>query len=152
MTDSVFVISSYSNDSPPPNPPPDVTIVQFPRVEERQSTSLRAIPDPAVARAAEYLHDHALTGGTIAEAARVAGINRRSMERGFQLHLGVSPGEYIKEVKTDHAKRLLIGTELRMAEVAEACGMVQDHFSTFFKTSIGMTPSGYRRKHKRPGG
>jgi LacI family transcriptional regulator len=118
-------------------------------VVERQSTTLRAIPDPAIARAAEYLHDQALKGGTITEAARIAGINRRSLERKFKQHLGSTPGEYLNEVKTDHAKRLLTETELHMSEIAEACGMVQDHFSTFFKKSTGITPSAYRRTHKQ---
>lgn len=115
-------------------------------VVERESTSLRAIPDPAVAKAAEYLHNEVLQGGTIAEAARIAGINRRSLERGFQRHLGMSPGEYMNEVKADHAKRLLAETDMRISEVAEACGMVQDHFATFFRKITGMTASAYRRR------
>jgi LacI family transcriptional regulator len=118
-------------------------------VVERQSTSLRAIADPAIAKAANYLHDHLLQGGSIDEAVRVAGINRRSLERGFQRHLGVTPGQYMNEVKIDHAKRLLTETELRMSEVAEACGMVQEHFATFFRKQTGQTPSAYRRKMRR---
>jgi len=120
-------------------------------VVERQSTSLRAIADPAIAKAAKYLHDQVLEGGSIDQAVRVAGVNRRALERGFQRHLGVSPGQYMNEVKIDHAKRLLAETDLRMSEVAEACGMVQEHFATFFRKNTGQTPSAYRRQKRVKG-
>lgn len=122
--------------------------IQPGEVVERQSTSLRALPDPAVARAANYLHDHVLRGGTIARAAREAGLNRRALERGFKRHLGITPGEYVREVKIEHAKRLLSSTDLRMSDIAGACLMSQEHFSTFFKSSTGQSPSQYRRTVK----
>lgn len=114
----------------------------------RQSSSLRAIPDTAIAAAASYLQDHALQGGTIAEAAKVAGLNRRALERGFKKNLGVTPGQYLSEVKLDHAKRLLRETDLRMSDIAEACLMTQEHFATMFRKSTDITPSEYRRKRK----
>jgi len=117
----------------------------------RQSSSLRAIPDTAIAAAASYLQDHALQDGTIAEAAKVAGLNRRAMERGFKKHLGVTPGQYMSEVKLDHAKRLLRETDLRMSDIAEACLMTQEHFATMFRKSTDITPSEYRRKRKIEG-
>jgi LacI family transcriptional regulator len=119
-------------------------------VVERQSTHLRALPDPAIAKAASYLHDHALLDASIAEAAREAGLNRRALERGFKKHLNTTPGGYVREVKLQHAKQLLAQTDLRMSEIAETCKLTQEHFANFFKTSTGQTPSAYRRQ-KRSG-
>jgi transcriptional regulator GlxA family with amidase domain len=79
----------------------------------------------------------------------VAGINRRALERGFRRFLGVSPGQYMTEVKLDHARKLLSQTDLRMWEIAEACQMTQDHFSYLFRTTTGQTPSAYRRTKGR---
>jgi LacI family transcriptional regulator len=121
-------------------------LVEPGEVVERHSTSLRALSDPAIAKAANYLRDHAFADGNIADAARVAGLNRRALERGFQQHLDTTPGGYLREVKLDHAKQLLAKTDLRMWEIAEACSMSQEHFASFFRKSTGSTPSAYRRK------
>jgi LacI family transcriptional regulator len=114
-------------------------------VMERQSTSLRAIPDPVIAKAVNYLHDHALEGATADEAAQAAGVNRRTMERGFRELLGLSPGQYIAEVKIDHAKRLLLETDLRMWEIASRCGMSPEYFNTLFRRLNGQTPNTFRK-------
>jgi LacI family transcriptional regulator len=116
-------------------------------VIERQSTSLRAIPDPVIARAVNYLHDHALEGATAGQAAQAAGVNRRSMERGFREFLGLSPGQYIAEVKMDHAKRLLVETDLRMWEIAEQCDMSPEYFNTLFRRLSGQTPNHFRKEN-----
>lgn len=117
---------------------------------ERQSSSLRAIPDEVIATAANYLKTHIILGGTIADAAKEAGVNRRTLERGFRKFLGTTPGEYVREIKINHAKKLLAETDLRMWEVAKACRMTQEHFTTFFREEAGMTPSAYRRTRKHP--
>jgi len=114
-------------------------------VVERQSTSLRAIPDPHIASAAHYMQEHTMDTDCIPEAARAAGMNRRSMERGFSKHLGISPGTFISNLKITHAKRLLNQTDLSMGDIAESCQMTQDHFATFFRKKTGQTPSGYRK-------
>jgi LacI family transcriptional regulator len=116
-------------------------------VIERQSASLRAIPDPAIARAVNYLHDHAMEGATASQAAQAAGVNRRTMERGFREFLGLSPGQYIAEVKMDHAKRLLVETDLRMWEIAEQCDMSPEYFNTLFRRVTGQTPNFYRKEN-----
>ena len=118
-------------------------------VVERQSSSLRAVPDEIIATAANYLRTHIILGGTIPDAAREAGVNRRTLERGFRKYLGSTPGEYVREIKIDHAKKLLAETDLRMWEVAQSCKMTQEHFTTFFREETGMTPSAYRRTRKR---
>ena len=120
-------------------------------VVERQSTSLRAIPDPAIEKAVNYLQNHALEGATIHEAVRLAGVGRRTLELGFKKHLGVTPGAYIAEVKIDHAKKLLVETDLRMWEVAEVCKMTPEYFNTLFHRTTGQTPNTYRKEKSQRG-
>jgi LacI family transcriptional regulator len=134
--------SSASGDSPP---------IVHERIQpgdvvERQSTSLRAIPDPAVSKAVDFLHEHALNGATIPEAVRHAGVGRRTLELGFKKYLGVTPGQYIGELKINYAKKLLVETDLRMWEIAEGCRMSPEYFNTLFRRVTGTTPNAFRKE------
>jgi LacI family transcriptional regulator len=115
----------------------------------RESSSIRAIADPDIAKAANYLLEHAALGVSIDDAARESGINRRKLERGFKRYLGVTPGEYLRRLKIDHAKRLITETDLRMNEVAYACGMAPEHFSNLFRKETGKSPGAYRKEKSR---
>ncbi|GAB3157522.1 DJ-1/PfpI family protein [Amycolatopsis stemonae] len=95
---------------------------------------------------AEHLDDDL---GTPALAAR-AGISTRQLTRLFDAHLGTTPGKYVRTVRTEHAARLLSGTDLPLATIARRCGFGStetlrqaflDHFDT--------PPSAYRRVHVR---
>lgn len=116
-------------------------------LEERQSTSFRQIPDPGVARAVQYLIEKALKGGTLADAVQQSGVNRRSLERNFRKHMGVSPGEFVRELKMEHARKLLTGTDLKVVEIARECLLTQEHFITVFRETFGTTPHQYRKVH-----
>ncbi len=87
--------------------------------------------------------------GTPALAAR-AGISTRQLTRLFDAHLGTTPGRYVRTIRTEHAARLLSGTDLPLATIARHCGFGStetlrqaflDHFDT--------PPSAYRRVHVR---
>jgi LacI family transcriptional regulator len=119
-------------------------------VVERQSTSLRMISDPAIAKAVHYLQDQALHGATIDQAARVAGLNRRTMERGIREQTGKSPKKLLDQFKADYAKRLLRETDEPIYKVADTCSFTPDHFVKFFKSQTGLTPRAYRKRHRSP--
>jgi LacI family transcriptional regulator len=132
------------------DPPVFHDIIPPHAVEERQTTSLKMIADPAIAKAVNYLMDHALTGATITDAARASGVNRRTMERGFKRHLGITPNAYVLDLKIAHAKNLLESTDLPLRNIAEACRFSQEHFTRFFQQQTGLTPSAYRKRNTLP--
>jgi two-component system response regulator YesN len=84
-----------------------------------------------------------------AEAARVAGLSV-----GRALHLikeetGLSLSEYIKRLRIDYGKYLLLNTDVSLADVAAAAGFFdQSHFTRTFKRAEKMTPFHFRRKYK----
>ncbi|MFJ7213786.1 GlxA family transcriptional regulator [Amycolatopsis sp. NPDC098790] len=87
--------------------------------------------------------------GTPALATR-AGLSTRQLTRLFDAHLGTTPGKYVRTVRTEHAARMLSGTDLPLATIARRCGFGStetlrqaflDHFDT--------PPSAYRRVHVR---
>lgn len=63
----------------------------------------------------------------------------------FRLAEGLSVAKYINQVRFDHARELLLSTDLSVAEIAQRTGFSNaQYFFTLFKASFGQTPSEYR--------
>jgi len=55
----------------------------------------------------------------------------------------------LRNEQLHHARCLLIQTDKKLPEIAEACGFEHpEHFCVVFKRITGMTPTGYRRQMK----
>jgi AraC-like DNA-binding protein len=67
----------------------------------------------------------------------------------FRTVLGVSPADYVREVKLQRGQSLLLSTTLTVVEIAKQCGFKSEfHFSRLFKTRFGSSPSFYRAQRK----
>jgi AraC-like DNA-binding protein len=67
----------------------------------------------------------------------------------FRTVLGVSPGDYVREVRLQRAQTLLLSTLLTVCEIATDCGFKSEfHFSRLFKSRFGASPSFYRAQRK----
>ena len=65
--------------------------------------------------------------------------------RMFKDAAGISINDYIRQIKIDRAKRLLIETSLSVNEVAELVGYTnKNYFFYSFKKETGLTPLSYR--------
>lgn len=62
--------------------------------------------------------------------------------------MGVSPGEYLSELRFGEACRLLRQTSLPVEAVARAVGMNQNAFFKFFRARLGLTPGEYRKREE----
>jgi AraC-like DNA-binding protein len=87
---------------------------------------------------------------TCEEMARAAGLSRFHFSRLFSLSMGISPHEYLKRYRLEHAQKLLLNPEeaRSLADVAAACGFAdQAHLARLFRRAYGVSPSGFRREH-----
>ena len=87
---------------------------------------------------------------SINEMAEKACLSRRSFDRHFRAHLGLSPKAWLIKQRIDLARDYLESTNLSIEQVAEACGFgsamnLRHHFSEQLKVS----PSHYRRQFLR---
>ena len=115
----------------------------------RQSTDTYPVNDPEVAQALRYIADHAGESITVDDLLAVVPVSRRTLEMHFRQAIGHTPGEEIRRMQLEQAKRLLEDTDMSMAEIAAACGFTtQQHFAFFFRRAIGYTPSAYRRMQR----
>ena len=64
----------------------------------------------------------------------------------FTQNFGVSPKQYLIDMRIKLAKQLLLEDEKLISDIAESCGFGSVyHFSRTFKQATGMSPTEYRR-------
>jgi AraC-like DNA-binding protein len=86
---------------------------------------------------------------TRAMLARLVGLSPTRFHYVFEAEIGRSPMGYVRAIRLQKAKQLLIQTALGIQEIAERVGFGDAYyFSRVFKKTQGVTPSGYRREMK----
>lgn len=131
-------------------PPPDEPIVIPPEpAVVRRSTDVRAIDNPDVAAAVEFIHAHTSEPITVADVLDAVPVARRALEQGFRRALGRSPLEEIHRARVRKARGLLRRTNLPLEQIAAACGLSnRQRLSVLFKKLTGHTPAAYRREFR----
>lgn len=84
-----------------------------------------------------------LSLSSVAEAVHLA---RTYMAAVFKKETGYTVGEYIMNIRMNHAKELLSQSNKQIQEVAEAVGFTEaKYFTKAFKKIVGMLPSEFRK-------
>jgi len=77
--------------------------------------------------------------------ARRSGMSRTRFHERFQRALGMAPMQYVRHLRVEKAKELLLTTALPVGEVAAAVGYDDPfHFSRVFRGLAGNSPTDYR--------
>lgn len=99
--------------------------------------------------AKKYMETHIYRKLTVTEVASVLGISDRYMYNLFIKHLGISPKQYLNDLKINHAQSLLKTTDYTISEIATSIGIYDVlAFSRFFKNHVGISPTEFRKKCK----
>ncbi|WP_165771974.1 helix-turn-helix domain-containing protein [Niveispirillum lacus] len=87
---------------------------------------------------------------SLATLAAVIGLSPSHFARRFKAALGEAPHRYVLARRVNGAKRLLLETEMPLAEIAAATGFSsQGHLTGIFGRAVGMTPGAYRTRRNR---
>ena len=82
------------------------------------------------------------------ELARLGQLSVRSMMRRFKMATGNTPIEYLQRVRIEHAKTLLIETNLMISEIQHKVGYTDPKsFREIFSRYTGTLPKTYRKKY-----
>lgn len=82
--------------------------------------------------------------------AEEVGISRAQLHRKMKEITGITTSEYIRNIRMEHASRLIKENKVNITQVAYAVGFNnQAHFSTVFKKHLGMSPSEYASKENK---
>ncbi|MGI4790864.1 MAG: AraC family transcriptional regulator [Janthinobacterium lividum] len=100
------------------------------------------------ARAESFIRTNFHLPLTARIAADHVGCNPHYLSRVYRQSYGCTLTEAIQRTRIDYGCRLLLGSDLRVGEIAHACGMEDaNYFHQLFKRRKGLMPSAYRRLH-----
>ena len=94
-----------------------------------------------------YLQVNLSSPLTLEQMAKRANLSPSRFRNLFKVEFGVSPHQYVMELRFDHAKYLLKQTNHTIEQIAEFCGYSDiHHFSNAFKKQYKASPLQYRKK------
>lgn len=97
--------------------------------------------------AVNYINAHYTDIASVSELADQFGIERRRFAYLFAQSTGMSPVQYITEIRLKTACQLLATTNDPISRIAEHVGYPDNfYFSRLFKKHTGMAPSAYRQQ------
>jgi AraC-like DNA-binding protein len=100
-----------------------------------------------------YVDRHCRESITLDDVAEVVHVSPSRVRHVFKDVTGVSFKEYVTQVRVAEAKRLLLGTDLSVAEIARAVSYTNlNQFYKVFYRSCAMSPGEYRRYYTPAGG
>lgn len=104
------------------------------------------VGDCYVKRAQEFIDEFYNSDITIIDICREIHISPYHFIRLFKKKVGMTPHEYLLNLRIDNAKKMIKINEESIMIISKKCGFINNaHFSTTFKRLTGLTPVEYKK-------
>lgn len=91
-------------------------------------------------RAVSYIHQHFKEPLIITELCKATNISPTAFRQYFRSYLGVTPTDYIRDLRLEYARNLIAGG-MGIEQAAQACGIYDPkYFARLVKQKYGCTP------------
>ena len=99
--------------------------------------------------ACRYIEHFYFKNITVKDIAEARHVSDRYLYNNFQKVMGMSPKQYLSKVRFRTACFYLETSQLSVSEIASTVGFENvHHFSAFFKSMSGTSPTAYRKQHQ----
>lgn len=113
--------------------------------EEEEEQKMRLV----IRRTKSLIHEFYSRGITLEEIAEKLNVTVEYLSAQFHKEIGVPFSLYMKDYRVQQAKKLLLGTNLKLYEIADQVGYSDPkHFSKVFREITGMLPAEYRKLNR----
>ncbi len=110
--------------------------------EECTKISRPLYKDTAVYPAIEYINTHDIASVSVPTLANICNMSESGFRAKFKATIGVSPIDYISEIKFLSAKKMIAEGKQNLAEISATLGFSNiSYFSRFYKKRAGVSPS-----------
>jgi AraC family transcriptional regulator len=116
------------------------------RSGDTQNSSAKPLPPRILCRIRDRIEAELDTELSLVSLAKESGYSRAHFLRMFRAATGVTPHQYVLEMRLSTAQQLLRQSTISLADVALKCGFSsQTHMNDLFRKQLGVTPQEYRR-------
>ncbi|MBC9794462.1 helix-turn-helix transcriptional regulator [Sinomicrobium weinanense] len=92
-----------------------------------------------------FLQEHYSEAFSLDQLSRKAGLNEFKLKKGFRTVFGTTVFRYLRDLRLEEAKLLLLSGKKTIPEIADFCGYQNpQYFTTAFKKKYGITPGKYK--------
>ncbi|MGP4042029.1 AraC family transcriptional regulator [Gracilibacillus sp. D59] len=110
-------------------------------LEDNMNMELKAVVDKIVS----YIEEHYMEDISLESCAEYVDTTPYTLSKAFKKVHGVNFIDYLTKVRMTKAKELLLQTNMKINEIAEAVGYRHSYFNRIFKKHVGLPPSQYRK-------
>lgn len=105
--------------------------------------------DPAILEVQQWMQQHYAERITMEDVGKKFGFSSRSLVRRFKLATGVTPLNYLQEVRLDAASKLLVQSNRSLDDITHSIGYEDiSSFIRLFKRRTNYSPSNYRARFR----
>lgn len=116
----------------------------------RESSDIIAVNDLRVSRALRYIWENSYRPITVTEISKSLGVPLRTLQWAFQKHLNCGINDEISKSRMQRIQTLLLHSDRKIESIAKDLHFSSaQYLNNFFTMEAGMTPTEYRRKHKK---
>ena len=103
-----------------------------------------------IQKSVEYIKRHYSLPLTVEEIAAKHHFSPSYFRKLFKESTGLSPLEYVTDLRIGHACQMLLGGTALVEEVAQRCGFMSiSYFGKVFRKSTGLSPTQYRKINRK---
>ncbi|WP_051620372.1 helix-turn-helix domain-containing protein [Paenibacillus sp. UNC451MF] len=96
-----------------------------------------------------YLREQYMTPLSLESCADLFGTSPYTLSRAFKQITGVNFIDFLTNIRISNAKTMLMETDMKISEVADAVGYQHSYFNRLFKKYEGITPSQFRELNRK---
>lgn len=97
----------------------------------------------------KYIHQNYMEDISLEECADEMNVNSYTLSKWFKQEEGVNFIEYLTNYRMEQARKLLVETNEKIGDIAEAVGYQNSYFNRIFKKKFKKTPGHYRKEHQK---
>ncbi|WP_025597697.1 GlxA family transcriptional regulator [Burkholderia sp. WSM2230] len=125
-----------------------------PRQKLATDANIRATPTPHVSEqiqaSARWLEANGTRPVSIEAVAQIAAMSERNFLRRFKSEMGVTPSDYLLQVRLEMSCKLLANTSLPVDKIARRCGIGSGgRLAKLFRKHLSTTPTEYRMMQQK---
>lgn len=122
-------------------------LFQHHRASEKSPSKKALREEERIKAMLQYIQDHYSEEISLAQIADSANIGESECLRCFRNLLGLSPIQYVKQIRIQKATELLLLTNWTITDIGQKCGFLEmSYFAKTFRELKGCTPSAFRGK------